>query len=272
VTLHHGRPPPDAWLSEVRYRENARVYVTVQADADSVVAEIVGEFRVKRVNISQEMSSSYRQVASFGDGLATPVSDAPQDAHEDWFGTAVKVAAICPPPEVRLCVGEADVWEPFPEMPKAHAAVLHRIGVSAPIPAGFLGFGGGGWREGFSLVLTVHGYMHLFNTPDEQELVESAIVASVYVPSVTRCVFIRRGAECTADLAEAEALEQAAAKPSYVDKAREFMRRSASELPRRVQARLPVADSEGLERHCHQFVRRGQEMRSAASKNVKVDE
>ena len=83
MTLHHDRPPPDAWLSEVRYRENARVYVTGQANAESMVAEMVGELRVKRVNVSQEMSSSYRQVASFGDGLATPVSDGPRDAHED---------------------------------------------------------------------------------------------------------------------------------------------------------------------------------------------
>uniref|UniRef100_A0A7S4SSQ9 Uncharacterized protein n=2 Tax=Alexandrium monilatum TaxID=311494 RepID=A0A7S4SSQ9_9DINO len=169
-------------------------------------------------------------------------------------------------------------------MPSASGAVLQRTKVAMQASGGLFGLGGSTWREGATLVLTLHGYLHMFFleasskapkasgpagrpvTAEDEELVESAIKASVYVPLATRCVFLRKGKELTLDLAEAEAAE--APPPSKPGPLSRWMGRGgdAQPLPRRVQAR--VADAQvfqELEQRCHDFVRRGQGLRNAAA-------
>merc|ERR1712032_658392 len=93
----------------------------------------------------------------------------------------------------------------LPEMPGSGKAVLRRASASMEAVAGLFGLGGGGWREGATIVLTIHGYLHLFFSDKpkteeagspcigEETLWESDIKASVYVPLATRCMFLRKG-------------------------------------------------------------------------------
>jgi hypothetical protein len=171
------------------------------------------------------------------------------------------------------------------------------------VEKGMFGIGGGGWHDGCTLVLTLHGYLHVFGattapckaadtsaqftasrdeqapTSDasgselEEELVESAIKASVYVPMAVRCVFLRKGKEYSVDLAEAEATGASDKQPGGLGSGlRRWLSKDGSGAkgtvvpPRKVQARVEDEfEFSTLERRCHEFVRRGQSFRQAVA-------
>ncbi|CAE8645316.1 unnamed protein product, partial [Polarella glacialis] len=110
-----------------------------------------------------------------------------------------------------------------------------------------------------------------------EELLESAIKASVYVPLATKCVFQRRGKEFILELAEQEVVPEAPAEASPDSRAvraaaglqkwfREKTSPGSQPVPRRVHSRLADAEKfTELENRCHEFVRRGHSLRAAAA-------
>eukprot|EP00927_Polykrikos_kofoidii_P072391 TRINITY_DN68510_c0_g1_i1.p1 TRINITY_DN68510_c0_g1~~TRINITY_DN68510_c0_g1_i1.p1 ORF type:complete len:514 (+),score=87.77 TRINITY_DN68510_c0_g1_i1:181-1722(+) len=236
--------PPDSWLSEVQYREKGREHIKMQTVAVNrlvEVAETLARLEIDRTTFWDSFAVAYTRTQ---EGSRT---------------TSTSVAVCSTPPQVRSQTGEsagtdetpsqepsgglgsdASALSPpvMPDIPSNSGAVLWRKRVVTLAPNGYFGFGGGGWRDSAILVLTIHGYLHLFavsnladssrqnegTKPSEdksvcqskdhteesnEELVESDIRASVYVPLATRCVFQKRGKECTLDVAEPEAVSNA---------------------------------------------------------------
>lgn len=162
--------------------------------------------------------------------------------------------------------------------------VLWRVNAAAQAPTGLFGLGGGGWREGAFLVLTVHGYLHVFSddkpikedatsadditlSQGEEVLREAAIRASVYVPLATKCMFLRRGKEFTLEVAEAESVGENVQQGGAGDRLRKWIGKAPSVgqlVPRRVHARiLDAKEFDEIETSCQEFVRQGQNLRAA---------
>lgn len=295
--------PPDMWLSEVRYREQARAHLDLQATAERVLAESMESL----VALEGSRAAFWRQISvTYGQLHGADSIGAPAIACESEGGKSPQAPGLPQAPLVQIlgsCTGE-EPPPPLPEMPTASGAVLHRMPVSVQTTAGLFGRGGGQWRPGATLVLTLHGYLHVFGgdaapaappggaselaaqgegstapnpqaegaTPSSQEeLVESAIVASVYVPMATKCVVLRRGKECTLNVAEAEVADAAPATPAPGGVAGGFRRlmgraSAAGPAPRKAFVRIDdEAEVAKLEARCHDFIRRGQGMRSSAA-------
>lgn len=254
------RAPPDAWLSEVRYRELARKHLREQAAAGELLSKAcngLGSLEVERASYWERFTTAYQGALSQG----------PTKAHQ--------VAHFINAPDVQnLGIANVQPLLQIPDMPTSSGAVLQCARAALSCPGGVFGLGGQVWKEGAILVLTLHGYLHLF-CPDaktlanaetdsfaeiEAQLVEAAIRASVYVPMATKCVFQRRGKDLTLDLAEQE-IEAAESPPSGASAAvvglRKFFSKPGIEpIPRRVHTKL--FDSEKfteLEKRCHEFVR-----------------
>lgn len=272
-TLPADQAPPDMWLSEVRYREQARAHLELQATAERVLAEAMESL----VSLEGGRAALWRQLSAAYSKL-----------HEaDSAGApACEGGKVQAPPAVKAlgpCTGEGP--PPLPEMPTASGAVLHRMPVSVQTAAGLFGRGGGQWKPGATLVLTLHGYLHVFggdappsvageasgdrrvsDVAGQDDLVESAIMASVYVPMATKCVVLRRGKECTLNIAEAEVADASPVPQGIAGGFRRLMGRTstAGPAPRNAFVRIDdEADLPKLEARCHDFIRRGQGMRSA---------
>ena len=255
------KAPPDSWLSEVRYRERARKHLTDQAAVEQLLAASAQQLAALESERSQYWGAfvaSYRSCGQQLEGVSETCDAGP-------FLSA-PVAAVLP--EL------ADV----PNMPSAGGAVLQRVSAAMMAPSGLFGLGSGGWREGATLVLTMHGYLHLFyvdgkaarkeadkDSEETEELVEADIKASVYAPLATKCVFQRRGQELILDLAEQEAA--AAPEKSPGSNLRKWWAGKPDAAPlRHIHARLTDQEQFGqLERRCHEFVRRGHALRANAS-------
>jgi len=273
--------PPDTWLSEVRYREKARAYLVVQHSAEKVLNLAIDALSA----LEQERAEYWVMFAAAY--ASAHLADTSRGAMPDMQAFAQLPAA--PPLSELPPVLEAIEGRELPSMPSASGAVLRRLQAASQAPAGMFG-GNPGWKEGATLVLTLQGYLHLFSmgkpsaqaktqqetepgqddTNEREELVESAIVASVYVPMATRCVFLRRGKDLTLDLAEAEGVEQPQA-PQGLNLGR-WLRRdtgAGQPVPRRVYARVTNEDEfRDLEARCHEFVRHGQELRAGAKSGM----
>lgn len=257
------RAPPDSWLSEVRYRESANAYRADQDAAASLLASCgtsLSGLEEDRGHYWQTFAASYIATAAVGGCESAPPLQA-----------ACEGTDVSPAPEV-------------PEMPSTSNGVLLRGQVSMEAPKGLFGFGGGGWCDGAILVLTIHGYLHLFHSDvpksnvesardadtlpksSQEDLKESAIKASVYVPLATKCMFLRRGKELLLDVSEAE-LGEAASKGGTGDRLRKWIGKAPSGgqlVPRRVHARLvDVTEFGEFERCCQAFVREGQSLRAS---------
>eukprot|EP00933_Yihiella_yeosuensis_P074016 TRINITY_DN82832_c0_g1_i1.p1 TRINITY_DN82832_c0_g1~~TRINITY_DN82832_c0_g1_i1.p1 ORF type:complete len:472 (+),score=94.64 TRINITY_DN82832_c0_g1_i1:95-1510(+) len=280
------RAPPDSWLSEVRYREFARKHSTEQARTEELISKALSTLN----ELEAERNRFWEAYAQTYQGSCAQLKVAPSVGE-----TAPQLDTSA----VQLANGVALPEEP--EMPSAGGAVLQRVQAAMQAPSGLFGLGGGGWREGATLVLTLHGYLHLF-FPDpppkgqekvadggagespqaqvqgamkETELVESAIKASVYVPMATKCVFQRKGKDLMLDLVEQETeAPQVAKEPSGGAAAaaasvrKWFSGRPGTDepVPRRVHAKLTdAAEFQQLEGRCHEFVRRGHSLRASAS-------
>jgi len=229
-----GCAPPDSWLSEVRYRERARAELAQQAVVEQLLnsktAELVA-LEVERGQVWVAFTSSYRGACG---AACAQVGRGQSDA--EAAGSSSEAAPWLPPPPLLRAPGlaaaaatasagdapvsaaqEPSVLPQVPDMPSAGGAVLQRLNVAMQAPAGLFGLGGGGWRDGATLVLTLHGYLHLFYMADaekasakvagesnsaEEELVESAIKASVYVPMATKCMFLQKGKELVLEVSE----------------------------------------------------------------------
>mmetsp|Transcript_123330 Transcript_123330/g.308076 ORF Transcript_123330/g.308076 Transcript_123330/m.308076 type:complete len:517 (+) Transcript_123330:160-1710(+) len=209
------RAPPDSWLSEVRYRERARAVLVQQAATERLLEAKAMELvalEVDRARVWGAFASSYS--AACNGFAASPEAAA--------MASMVLLPSV---PTVRLPGGmppsDAPLERPLPQipdMPSAGGAVLQRMLVAMQAPAGLFGLGGGGWRDGAILVLTLHGYLHLFYSDagstsskpatednaaaEDEELVESAIRASVYVPMATKCMFLQKGKELVCEVSE----------------------------------------------------------------------
>eukprot|EP00439_Symbiodinium_sp_Y106_P086857 s122_g36.t1 len=258
------KAPPDSWLSEVRYREQARKHLSEQAAAEELLlgaASKLHDLEAERALYWQAFVEAYR---------ACSAADVPPPGEQHMM------PAPTMPPQLQL--------PEVPEIPSAGGAVLQRVPAAMVAPGGLFGLGGGGWREGATLVLTIHGYLHLFYTdpkvatakPEDAgpELVESDIQASVYAPMATKCVFQRRGKELILELAEPEATppegSPSSEKPSAAASLRKWWSGKAQEpVPRRILARLSCPDEfKELEGRCHEFVRKGHALRAATPPRV----
>ncbi|CAE7384658.1 atpH [Symbiodinium microadriaticum] len=258
------KAPPDSWLSEVRYREQARKHLSEQAATEELLlgaASKLHDLEAERAIYWQAFVEAYR---------AWSAADVPSPGEEHMMPSPAK------PPEVQL--------PEVPDIPSAGGAVLQRVPAAMVAPGGLFGLGGGGWREGATLVLTIHGYLHLFYSdpkaatakPEDAgpELVESDIQASVYAPMATKCVFQRRGKELILELAEPEATppegSPSSEKPSAAASLRKWWSGKAQEpVPRRIVARLSCPDEfKELEGRCHEFVRKGHALRAATPPRV----
>lgn len=241
------RAPPDSWLSEVRYRERARAHLVQQAAAEGLLdagMATLSALELERASVWEVVKKAYSHacMARLGTNdehvdlaaamstsslarsdaavMTTTLSAQPASPLLPLLGAA---PPITPPGAVMGSSGQVQKPLPsVPDMPSASGAVLRRVRVAMQAPAGLFGLGGGGWREGATLVLTLHGYLHLFGggeasasayraqggqeglSDGDEELVESAIKASVYVPMVTKCMFLRKGKELILDLSESE--------------------------------------------------------------------
>lgn len=261
------RAPPDSWLSEVQYRERARKHVTDQAAADELLlstAQQLATLEAQRVEYWKSFAESYRSCC--GQQGVVLQDEAPGMVSNSFQAPQMPV---------------------LPDMPTAFGAVLQRVSAAMMAPSGLFGRGSD-WREGATLVLTIHGYLHLF-LPDPKdpkgaktaadgddtplELVEADVKASVYAPRATKCVFQRRGQELVLDLAEASADPGDGTGTASVGEAsgsstgwrKWFAKAEKTEPLRRIHAKMsdPQQFVE-LENHGHNFVRRGQALRSAS--------
>mmetsp|Transcript_8631 Transcript_8631/g.14117 ORF Transcript_8631/g.14117 Transcript_8631/m.14117 type:complete len:532 (-) Transcript_8631:85-1680(-) len=321
--------PPDVWLSEVVYREVARTHAREQEAAEKKLTETAATLaglEVERSAFWNTLAASYVRTcqalghsSSSSSSTASPAAFSPpprgaaadsQSAPEP--GKAATTPGIraqgqptqpsLPAPAVRPAIAGEEwlvVHVELPAMPSASGAILQRVPVAMPVEKGLFGIGGGGWRDGCTLVLTLHGYLHIFDRPEvassaedqssasgqgsaadgptkqsnssqeEEELAVLAIKASVYVPMATRCVFLRKGKEYTLDVAEAESQASAPeASGGLGSGLRRWLGRESSSkaVPRRAQARVcDEALFTALEGRCHEFVRRGQGLRAAAA-------
>lgn len=209
--LKEGHAPPDIWLSEVQYRERARGHLAQQAAAERALNDAtigVASAESDRSDFWAAYSAAYAR-AAVGPVAGGSPTDVSGTSGASSAAPAVKINVISAESSAELA--------PLPDMPSASGAVLQKTKVSIPTEKGIFGFGKGGWSDGCTLVLTLHGYLHVFapagsGESAEEELVESAIKASVYVPMATRCIFRRKGQERDLELAEADA-EVAAAPP-----------------------------------------------------------
>jgi len=141
------RTPPDVWLSEVQYRERARNSLSARADAElelQKLAESVAKLEVERSELWAKFAAAYSQ------------------AHEVDCARGEAAAAEGPPAVIPAPCQAAPLSTSLPPIPSTAGAVLHHCRVAVPAQSGFFGRGGGGWQEGYTLVLTMHGYMHLF--------------------------------------------------------------------------------------------------------------
>lgn len=239
------RAPPDSWLSEVQYRERARKHVTDQAAADELLlstAQQLAILEAQRVEYWKSFAESYRSCCG-------------------QQGVVVQEEA----PSMVSTSFQAPQMPVLPDMPTAFGAVLQRVSAAM-------------------MVLTIHGYLHLFlpdpkdpkaakTDGDTPELVEADVKASVYAPRATKCVFQRRGQELVLDLAEASADGDGTGTASVGGTASGsstgwrtwFAKAEKTEPLRRIHAKMsdPQQFVE-LENHCHNFVRRGQALRSAS--------
>lgn len=325
--IEQEQPPPDVWLSEVRYREVARNHLQLQAVTEQALNEAqkrMESLETQRASFWTAFSSAYCEAANRGQ-LSGPMSEVCQGTEPMPGETLLSVKhdrLRGPPPLSFPRFGQPDVPspDPLPDMPSASGAILLRNKAFMKAPPGFLGFGGGGWLDGATLVITLHGYAHLFagvsscssrsrskatdgcttsgtqesdaapagypnppgegdsGVPPEDELVEAAIKASVYLPMATKCIFLRKGKEFTLDLAEGEdtvapsSASNSASSDTQAGGAqaalRKLLRRDAvpHPVPRRLCAKISdeSAFSE-LEKMCHDFVRRGQHLRKHRS-------
>lgn len=254
--MEEDRTPPDAWLSEVRYRERARAHLLSQAATEASLAsaaETLASLEAQRAAFWEAFVVAYGQAAAIDGSIVVgapstedqprlvPVPEVAQSSSATFLApvalpqappvrpeasaaAAAAAAAVAPATQAHR-LGE------LPDMPTASGAVLLRTRSAWMAPAGFFGRGGG-WREGAVLVLTLHGYLHIFAgmkadagdkssggqasghevqgadagqaDVEEEPLVEAAIKASVYLPMAPRCVFLRKGKELTLDVSEAE--------------------------------------------------------------------
>merc|ERR1712008_90414 len=131
--------------SEVRYREQARKHLGYQGSSESSMiqaATTLAALEAERSRLWDGFAASYQEV-SCATGGAHP-QRAPSLGHHEldssWWSSL---------PEV-------------PDMPSASGAVLMRGSVSILAPSGLFGMGGTAWKQGAKLILTLHGYLHLF--------------------------------------------------------------------------------------------------------------
>lgn len=265
------RAPPDAWLSEVRYRELARKHLSEQASAWELLSkacDVLVSLEVERTSYWERFTTAYQGALSQASTKSLKVCE--------------QLARVINADVQSLGIANLQPLPEIPDMPTSSGAVLQCARAAMSCPGGVFGLGGQVWKEGAILVLTLHGYLHLF-CPNvktlanaetdsfaeiETELVEAAIRASVYVPMATKCVFQRRGKDLTLDLAEQE-IEVAESLPSGASAAvvglRKFFSKPGNEpIPRRVHAKLFDSDKFiELEKRCHEFVRRGHGLRSS---------
>lgn len=75
-------------------------------------------------------------------------------------------------------------------MPTAYGAVLQRVPAAMMTPSGLFGRGSE-WREGATLVLTIHGYLHLFlPDPKAKKTTENSPEAGTATKSLLEALLI----------------------------------------------------------------------------------
>ncbi|CAK9089511.1 ATP synthase subunit delta [Durusdinium trenchii] len=214
------RAPPDSWLSEVQYRERARKHVTELGLVEELLrssAEQLETLEAQRAEYWTSLAESYRVLVEIwvtvqiGTVEAPPAPPAPPAPHsgsscDDTSSDVprLKLGSLEPAATLPPWLGDNCGGKWLPDMPTAYGAVLQRVPAAMMTPSGLFGRGSE-WREGATLVLTIHGYLHLFlPDPKAKKTTENSPEASVYAPRATKCVFQRRGQELVVDLAEQE--------------------------------------------------------------------
>jgi len=256
-----GTTSTDSWLSELTYREHAHAYSAAQQTAETMLSTGVATLCTledERAALWGGFTDAYTRMCSERAECSAPAIPSPELAGLS-FGEG-------------LAQDEKLSLE-MPDIPSHGITVSHRIPVSIlQAPGGLFGRGGG-WRDGATLVLTHRGYLHLFfregagKNNAEELLLEADLKASVYVPSATRCVFLRRGSDLTLDVGEADAEEAPPEKPSGGGLRNWIGKSAPAEQPvlKRVQARVADAAKFGeLEKRCHDFVRQGQKVAASS--------
>lgn len=316
IAENEGTAPPDPLLSEVRYRERVRSEVALRAQVEAALKNCSQGLVVAendRGTLWQTFTSSYYSACSVAHASAqsNAVGAAALEVGISVSGQSAGYApnlpwlAGAPALKLPLSASSSEAERQFSSlprmlnMPSAIGYVLQRLQVAMKAPTGFFGLGGGGWQLGATLILTMHGHLHLFYSESEkadksesngeflcgEELVESAIKASAYVPFASKCVFLQKGKELIIEVAECEdhpanhtgdatnsdassiSSHQVSPKPAAAIVSgsaaglRKLFGQSPSypnPIPRRVYARTDSVDEfRALEKHCHNFVRRG---------------
>lgn len=141
------RAPPDSWLSEVQYRERARTHISQQAQVDELL-----------LGTAQDLAALELERAEYWKSFAQCYSSSCAQRGLSLLGEV---------PILKSSPCQALTLPPLCDMPSAQGAVLQRVSASMMAPSGLFGRTSG-WREGATLVLTIHGYLHLF-LPDPKK-------------------------------------------------------------------------------------------------------